>query len=77
MSPDMLTVRLAERPVDGFVLGQHLRHKKSPAPQASELKESQVLAETIYLSLDPAMRGWVKGWFPFAKPLKTTDRRTR
>lgn len=70
----MLTIRLAQRPADGFVLGQHLFHERTLAPQASQLKISEVLVETIYLSLDPAMRGWVRGWFPLATRWVITDR---
>jgi hypothetical protein len=27
----------------------------------ADLKDDQVLIETLYLSLDPAMRGWLNG----------------
>ena len=52
---------LAQRPKTHVVPGETFRLEKEPAPTADDLKDGQVLLETLYLSLDPAMRGWLNG----------------
>lgn len=64
MGPTNLSVHLKERPVDGFVLGEHFYEETTPAPSPSDLTDGEILIENLYLSLDPAMRGWVKGSKP-------------
>lgn len=59
MSAQILSVVLAERPKGPIVPGKTFHHKFVPAPQASDLKDGEILLETLYLSLDPAMRGWL------------------
>jgi NADPH-dependent curcumin reductase CurA len=54
-------VVLAKRPTAGIVPGETFRVETVPAPTAADLKDGQVLIETRYLSLDPAMRGWMSG----------------
>src|SRR5438034_1197387 len=56
-----VSVILAERPKADIIPGTTFNHVSSPAPTADDLKEGEVLAETLYLSLDPAMRGWING----------------
>lgn len=55
------SVVLAERPVGNIVPGKTFAKKVQPAPTEADLKDGQILAETLYLSLDPAMRGWMNG----------------
>ncbi|PVH95332.1 NAD(P)-binding protein [Periconia macrospinosa] len=55
-----LTVRLAERPFDSFILGKHFYQEMTPMPSASDVRASEILVETLYLSIDSAMREWVK-----------------
>ena len=57
------SVVLAERPKDEIVPGKTFKLKESVRPSAADLKDGTVLVETIYLSLDPAMRGWLNGMF--------------
>ncbi|KAH9890788.1 hypothetical protein F4778DRAFT_773057 [Xylariomycetidae sp. FL2044] len=52
-----VTVYLAERPKYGIVPGKTFESKTEPAPTAEDLKDGEVLVETLYLSLDPSMRG--------------------
>jgi NADPH-dependent curcumin reductase CurA len=57
------TVVLAERPTGDIVPGKTFKMKEEKKPSEAELKEGQVLLETRYLSLDPAMRGCLNGLF--------------
>lgn len=55
------SVHLAARPKDRIVPGQTFAIKVHEAPKESDLKDGEVLFQTLYLSLDPAMRGWLNG----------------
>lgn len=55
------TVVLAKRPTKSIVPGETFSIISNPVPSESELKDGQVLVEALYLSLDPAMRGWLNG----------------
>jgi NADPH-dependent curcumin reductase CurA len=67
MGRDNLTFRLAERPKGDIVVGKTFKLDKGEAPTAADLKDGQILVEALYLSLDPAMRGWLNGaFFQFA-----------
>jgi hypothetical protein len=61
MARENLTYYLAERPNGDIVPGKTFEAKTAPAPTADPLKDGQVLVESLYLSLDPAMRGWLNG----------------
>lgn len=52
-------VVLAERPKDEIIPGTTFHHKTVPAPTEADLEAGDVLVEVLYLSLDPAMRGWL------------------
>jgi NADPH-dependent curcumin reductase CurA len=54
-------VHLAKRPKEGIVPGDTFVLKKHPVPKASDLKDGEVIFQSLYLSLDPAMRGWLNG----------------
>ena len=47
---------LSEKPVD-FPDEKTFKLVEKPLP---ELKENQVLAKTVFLSNDPAQRGWIQ-----------------
>lgn len=64
-----LSVVLAERPKGPVVPGKTFHQKTAPAPQASDLKDGEVLLETLYLSLDPAMRGWLDDVRSYVPPV--------
>jgi len=61
------TVVLAQRPKDAIVPGETFRLETKPRPTEADLKDGDVLIEALYLSLDPAMRGWLKGTFTFRR----------
>jgi NADPH-dependent curcumin reductase CurA len=61
MSSTYQAVVLASRPKNNIVPGETFKLITKPTPKASDLKDGEVIFETIYLSLDPAMRGWLNG----------------
>lgn len=63
MPVDNLQVVLAERPKGDIIPGQTFHQRVTPAPTAADLADGDVLVEVLYLSLDPAMRGWLNGEF--------------
>ena len=54
-------VHLAKRPAGEIVPGETFELKKHNAPRETDLKDGQVIFKSLYLSLDPAMRGWLNG----------------
>ncbi|KAI8219893.1 putative NADP-dependent oxidoreductase YfmJ, partial [Colletotrichum sp. SAR 10_86] len=59
MSQQNLSIVLAERPKAEIVPGQTFKSEQKPVPKAEDLKDGEILIENWYLSLDPAMRGWL------------------
>lgn len=59
MASQSLSIVLAERPQGPVIPGKTFHQKLTPVPAPSSLQDGQVLIETLYLSLDPAMRGWL------------------
>ena len=55
------SVHLAKRPKDKIIPGETFNTKTNEIPQKFDLKDGEVLFQTLYLSLDPAMRGWLNG----------------
>ncbi|KAG6993956.1 hypothetical protein G7Y79_00049g085160 [Physcia stellaris] len=55
------SIHLAQRPKDKIIPGETFKLKSNEAPEESDLKDGEVLFQSLYLSLDPAMRGWMKG----------------
>jgi len=55
------SVVLAKRPKGEIVPGETFTLKSNPIPKESDLANGQVLVQSLYLSLDPAMRGWLNG----------------
>lgn len=70
MSRTSTSVVLAERPKGDIVPGQTFHTKSGPAPRAADLKDGEVLVETLYLSLDPAMRGWLDDVRSYIPPVQ-------
>lgn len=68
MAQENLSYVLAERPTDEIIVGRTLAQKRSPMPSAADLQDGQILVEVLYLSLDPAMRGWMTGKSPPPTP---------
>jgi NADPH-dependent curcumin reductase CurA len=57
------TVVLAKRPKGPIVQGETFALKQRAMPNESELKDGEVIFQSLYLSLDPAMRGWLNGTY--------------
>jgi len=62
------TVVLAKRPKGDIKAGETFKLKPEKRIEESDLEDGQVLVETRYLSLDPAMRGWLNGRTFFLAP---------
>lgn len=54
-------VVLNKRPKDDIVPGETFKLESRSVPTEADLKDGQVLFQSLYLSLDPAMRGWLNG----------------
>ncbi|RMZ90119.1 hypothetical protein DV736_g2632, partial [Chaetothyriales sp. CBS 134916] len=63
-------VLLAKRPTANIVPGETFRLERKSTPSESSLKDGQVLFETRYLSIDPAMRGWLNDTRSYVPPVK-------
>ena len=57
------SVVLSKRPTRQIVIGETFEKKENPMVSEADLKDDQVLVEVLYLSLDPAMRGWLNGTY--------------
>jgi len=64
------SVVLAQRPTSVIVPGETFKLKENPILTEANLKDGQVLMETLYLSLDPAMRGWLNDVPSYVPPVK-------
>jgi NADPH-dependent curcumin reductase CurA len=70
MARQSLELVLAERPTGGIVPGKTFRLQKVPAPTEADLKPGQLLLENLYVSFDPAMRGWLDDRRSYVPPVK-------
>ncbi|KAL2117387.1 hypothetical protein VTJ04DRAFT_7047 [Mycothermus thermophilus] len=70
MARQSLELVLAERPTSGIVPGKTFRLQKVPAPTEADLKPGQLLLENLYVSFDPAMRGWLDDRRSYVPPVK-------
>ncbi|KAK2616179.1 hypothetical protein QQS21_000811 [Conoideocrella luteorostrata] len=70
MKQDNLSVVLAERPTGDIIPGQTFNEKKTPIPSPADLKDGEILVENLYLSLDPAMRGWLNDTRSYLPPVQ-------
>ena len=61
MAQQNTSIVLNERPKTDIIPGQTFRTESKPVPKADDLKDGEILVESLYLSLDPAMRGWLNG----------------
>ncbi|KAJ5159589.1 uncharacterized protein N7482_006593 [Penicillium canariense] len=59
MASKHISIHLAKRPETTIVPGETFATQFNEAPDVEKLLDGQVLVETLYLSLDPAMRGWL------------------
>lgn len=68
--PSYTSVHLKERPQDAIIAGQTFETKQHSVPSASSLQDGEVLFQTLYLGLDPAMRGWLNDKRSYLPPVK-------
>jgi NADPH-dependent curcumin reductase CurA len=54
------SVILAKHPKTNIVPGVTFKLTTNPILTADDLKNGQVILETLYISIDPAMRGWIE-----------------
>jgi NADPH-dependent curcumin reductase CurA len=67
--PSYTSIHLASRPQSSIVAGETFKPQTHPIPSPSSLKEGEVLFQTLYLSLDPAMRGWLNPTRSYIPPV--------
>jgi NADPH-dependent curcumin reductase CurA len=68
--PSYTSIHLAERPQSNIVAGKTFKPKQQPTPTSTDLKDGEVLFQTLYLSLDPAMRGWLNPTRSYIPPVE-------
>ena len=59
MARDNLSMVLAERPKESIIPGTTFNRKVSPAPTAADLKDGEILVESLYLAMEPSMKVWL------------------
>ncbi|KAI1328516.1 NAD(P)-binding protein [Xylariaceae sp. FL0255] len=69
MSKENLSYVLNERPKGDIIPGVTFQKKTSPIPKPEDVKDGQVLAETLYLGLEPAMRTWLNDARSYVPPV--------
>jgi len=71
MAPTYKSVVLAKRPKDNIVCGETFKVvSDNPTPSPTDLKDGEVLFEPNYLSIDPAMRGWLNNSRSYIPPVQ-------
>ncbi|EXJ88221.1 hypothetical protein A1O1_05151 [Capronia coronata CBS 617.96] len=73
MSSENVEVFLASVPENEIIPDKTFAQRTVPVPSASNLKEGQLLVETLYVSLDPILRKWLTAPNP-AMNMKIGDR---
>ncbi|KAH7068497.1 hypothetical protein FB567DRAFT_541187 [Paraphoma chrysanthemicola] len=68
--PSYTSIHLAERPQANIIAGKTFTPKEHTVPTAADLKDGEVLFQTLYLSLDPAMRGWLNPTRSYIPPVE-------
>ncbi|KIV86145.1 hypothetical protein PV11_01779 [Exophiala sideris] len=64
------TIVLAKRPKDNVIPGETFKLiSDNAAPSADSLKDGEVLFQPNYLSIDPAMRGWLNDTRSYIPPV--------
>ncbi|KAH6623637.1 hypothetical protein F5144DRAFT_368336 [Chaetomium tenue] len=63
-------LELAERPTGPIVPGKTFRQRTVAAPTEADLQDGQLLLECLYVSYDPAMRGWLDDKRSYIPPVQ-------
>ncbi|KAH6677353.1 hypothetical protein B0J14DRAFT_474919 [Halenospora varia] len=64
------SIVLAQRPKATIIPGETFSKKTNPMVSEKDLKDGDILIETLYLSLDPAMRGWLNDRRSYVPPVQ-------
>ncbi|RDL33833.1 NAD(P)-binding protein [Venustampulla echinocandica] len=64
------SIVLAKRPKGPILPGETFTTKSNPMISENDLKDGQILVEALYLSLDPAMRGWLNDIRSYLPPVQ-------
>lgn len=70
MTRQSLQLELAERPKADILPGKTFRQRQVPAPTEADLKDGELLLEALYISFDPAMRGWLDDRRSYVPPVQ-------
>ncbi|KAK5218768.1 hypothetical protein LTR72_008708 [Exophiala xenobiotica] len=71
MASTYKSVVLAKRPKDNIVCGETFKVvSDNQAPSPADLKDGEVLFQPNYLSIDPAMRGWLNNTRSYIPPVQ-------
>jgi hypothetical protein len=62
-------VHLMKRPEAGIIPGETFKLKQHDMPKEEDLKDGEVMLQCLYLSLDPAMRGWISDARSYLPPV--------
>jgi len=65
-------VRMQRRPV-GDIQDGDLVCREETCPSITDLQEGEILVHRLYLSLDPAMRGWMRDLRSYIPPVKVGE----
>ncbi|KAL8731720.1 MAG: hypothetical protein Q9181_004201 [Wetmoreana brouardii] len=67
------SVHLAKRPKDSIVPGETFTTRTNEIPKESDLHAGEVIFQSLYLSLDPAMRGWMNDTRSYVPPVQVGE----
>lgn len=67
--PSYTSIHLSTRPKSSIEPGKTFTPQSHSIPTTSDLKDGEVLFRTLYLSLDPAMRGWLNPTRSYIPPV--------
>jgi NADPH-dependent curcumin reductase CurA len=71
MQEDTYTrIVLAERPTDSIVQGKTFRTERTPLSSFTPVRAGHVRVHVTWVSLDPAMRGWLNDTRSYVPPVQ-------
>jgi len=74
LPPTYTTLTLAKRPKSTIIPGETFQtNTTNKTPSPSSLKDGQIIYQTLYLSLDPAMRGWLNNTRSYIPPVQIDE----
>lgn len=70
LPPTQTVVRMQRRAIGNIVPGEDLVAVSEATPKEAELQQGQLLLHRLFLSLDPAMRGWMRDIPSYIPPVQ-------